>query len=87
MGSEALDMDQYLPFKSVAGIESFCSNDDGLLHRRKHGLIRRIKSAANTQDISKFNGSLYRILFDPDFVILHKWPVKKYVILTYMYDL
>lgn len=79
MGPEAFDIDQYLPFKSIASIESFCSNDDGMLYRRKHGLLRRIKAAANTQDVSKFNGSVCRILFDPDFLITHKWPVKKLV--------
>ena len=77
MGPEAADMDHYLPFKSLAAIESFCSNDDGMLSRRKHGLMRRILAGVNTADISKFIGSLCRILFDPDFIINHKWPVKK----------
>ena len=77
MGPEAMDMDQYLPFKSLASIESFCSDDDGMLNRRKHGLLRRIQAGVNTKDMAKFIGSLCRILFDPDFIINHKWPVKK----------
>lgn len=77
MGPETLDLDRYLPFKSIANIEAFCNDDDGMLHKRKYALLRRIKSGMNIQDISKFNGSLYRILFDADFMIHHKWPVKK----------
>ena len=77
MGPEDMDIDRYIPFKSVASIESFCSDDDGMLSRRKHGLIRRIQAGMNTNDISKFIGSLCRIIFDPEFIIHHKWPVKK----------
>lgn len=77
MESEGIDIDCYLPFRSVANIESFCSDDDGMLSRRKHALLRRIQAGTNTVDISKFNASLCRILFDEDFIIDHKWPVKK----------
>ena len=79
MAPEAMDIDRYLPFKSIASIESFCSDDDGLLCRRKHGLLRRIQSGVITKDASKFIASFSRLLFDPDFVIQHKWPVKKLV--------
>lgn len=79
METEGIDIDRYVPFKSLAGIESFCSDDDGMLARRKHALLRRIQCGVNTKDLSKFNGSLCRILFDPDFMIQHKWPCKKYV--------
>ena len=75
--SEAIDIDRYLPFKTIANIESFCLDDDGMLSRRKNALLRRIHSACNTQDLTKFNASLCRLLFDPDFIIDHKWPVKK----------
>ena len=77
MESEGIDIDRYLPFRSVANIKSFCLDDDGLLSRRKHALLRRIQSACNTQDLSKFNASLCRVLFDADFIVEHKWPVKK----------
>ena len=77
MAPEAMNIDRYLPFKSVASIESFCSDDDGMLCRRQHALLRRIQSGVITKDISKFVASLCRLLFDPDFMILHKWPVKK----------
>ena len=77
MGPEAIDIGRYIPFKSLASIESFCSDDDGMLSRRKHTLLRRIQAGVNTTDVSKFIGSLSRIVFDPDFVIHHKWPVKK----------
>lgn len=77
MESEGIDIDRYIPFKTIASIESFCGDDDGMLNRRKHALLRRIQAGANTKDMSKFIGSLCRILFDPDFVIQHKWPVKK----------
>ena len=77
MGSEAIDIDRYIPFRSLASIESFCSDDDGMLSRRKHALLRRIQSGANTVDIAKFIGSLCQILFDPDFMIAHKWPIKQ----------
>ena len=83
MRPEAMDIDRYVPFKSLANIESFCSDDDGMLDRRKHGLLRRIRAGVNTTDMAKFIGSLSRILFDPDFIIHHKWPVKKY---TYKYS-
>ena len=79
MESECIDIDRYLPFKSVANIESFCSNDDGMLSRRKHALLRRIQSGANIKDVPKFIGSICRIIFDPDFIIEHKWPLKKLV--------
>lgn len=72
-----MDIDRYLPFKTLASIDSFCSNDDGMLSRRKHGLLRRIQGGMNTADMSKFIGSLCRILFDPDFIVHHKWAVKK----------
>lgn len=78
MESDGIDIDRYVPFKTMAHIESFCSDDDGMLSRRKHALLRRIRSGANTKDLSKFNGSLCRILYDPDFMVHHKWPVKKY---------
>ena len=81
MAPEAMDIDRYLPFKSIASIESFCSDDDGLLCRRKHGLLRRIQSGVITKDNSKFIASLSRLLFDADFVIEHKWPVKKLVVI------
>ena len=87
MGPEDLNIDRYIPFKTVANIEAFCSDDDGKLHSRKHALLRRIQNGANTKDLSKFNGSLYRILFDPDFVIQHKWPVKKWVISLQKYQI
>lgn len=77
MQSDGIDIDSYIPFRSVASIESFTSDDDGLLSRRKHALLRRIQAGSNTTDISKFNASLCRILFDPDFIIDHKWPSKK----------
>ena len=77
MGPDSMDLDRYIPFKSVATIESFCSDDDGKLTRRKHALLRRIKAGVNTTDMSKFIGSLCRILFDPEFIVHHKWPVKK----------
>ena len=77
MGPDAIDIDRYIPFKTVASIESFCSDDDGKLSSRKYSLLRRIKAGVNTKDISKFNASLCGILFDPDFMIGHKWPVKK----------
>ena len=78
---EAIDIDRYIPFRSVASIESFCSDDDGMLPRRKHALLRRIQAGANTKDVSKFVGSLCRILFDPDFIISHKWQVKRQVLI------
>ena len=84
MSPEIIDLDRYLPFKTLASIESFCGNDDGMLSNRKHALLRRIKAVANvSKDVSKFNGGLCRILFDPDFIIRHKWPVKKLVINNY----
>ena len=76
MGPEATDIDKYLPFKTVASIETFCSDDDGMLARRKLALLRRIKSGMIVKDMSKFVGSVCRILFDPDFIVQHKWPVK-----------
>lgn len=79
MSPEAIDIDRYLPFKTIASIESFCSDDDGKLNCRKHALLRRIQSVADCKDVSKFNGSLCRLLFDCDFIINHKWPVKKLV--------
>lgn len=75
--SDDIDIDRYIPFRSIASMESFSSNDDGLLSRRKYALMKRIQSGANTKDVSKFNGSLCRILFDPDFMVHHKWPLKK----------
>lgn len=74
---EAMDLDRYIPFKSVASIKAFCSDDDGMLNRRKLSLLRRIRGGVNTKDMSKYIGSLARILFDSDFMINHKWPVKK----------
>lgn len=77
IGPELIDIDRYIPFKSVASINAFCSDDDGMLARRKHSLIRRIQSGINTTDSTKFIGSLCRVVFDPDFMITHKWPIKK----------
>lgn len=75
--ADLIDIDRYLPFSSVEKILSFCSDDDGLLSKRKHALLKKVRAATDTSSYRSFVASLTNILFTKAFVIEHKWPVKE----------
>lgn len=77
--SDLIDIQKFLPFKSVDKILAFCSDEDGLLAKRKHALLKKIKAVSDTSSWRNFVGSVTNALFDKKFVIAHKWPVKEYV--------
>ena len=75
---KVLDIDAYLPFKTVAGIEEFCSPADGLLDLKKAAFRKRIYAASNKKDLSAFAPSIIDAFFDGSPLLgTHKWPYKK----------
>ena len=56
---------------------AFCSDDDGLLAKRKQSLLNKLKAACNTEDSAKFVKSVIHAVFDKKFISSHRWPIKK----------
>ena len=75
--SDVINIDHYVPFKTVEQIASFCSNDDGLLHYRRAALQKRIFAAGDTSNPTKFNSSVCEALFQGEIIGTCKWPFKK----------
>lgn len=75
--SDVIDIDKWLPFSSTDKIETFCSDDDGLLSKRKLALLKKIKAAGDSSCLRNFVSTITNALFSRQFVIEHKWPVKE----------
>lgn len=75
---KVIDIDQYLPFKTVQDILSFCSPDDGLLQLKKAAFRRRLYASAKMSDVSVFAPSIVDAFFEGSPLLgSHKWPYKK----------
>lgn len=75
--SDVVNIDNYLPFKTVQEIQAFCSNDDFMLQYRRDALQKRIYAAANTKDMKTFLCSICDVMFTHDLLGVYKWPLKK----------
>lgn len=75
--SDVVNIDNYLPFKSVQEIVTFCSNDDNMLQYRRAALQKRIYSAGNTKDMKTFLATICDAIFSSDLLGVYKWPLKK----------
>lgn len=75
--SDVIDIDKYVPFKSIPEIEAFCSNEDGMLSYRRSALQKRIFGAADTENPTKFTTTVCDALFQGDIIGTCKWPFKK----------
>lgn len=76
--NKLVDIDDFIPFKSVQDILQFCSGEDGLLTHKKEALRKRLQAFANQSSLSGFATSIKSALFEnsPLFGTL-KWPYKK----------
>lgn len=75
--SDVIDIEKYVPFKSVSEIEKFCSNDDDMLSYRRAALQKLIFGATDTSTPAKFITSMCEALFSGDIIGTCKWPFKK----------
>lgn len=75
---KVIDIDNYLPFKSVSEIIQFCSSEDGLLELKKAAFRRRIYAAGRRQGVAVFAPSIVDAFFEGSPLLgSHKWPYKK----------
>lgn len=77
METDGLDIDKYLPFKSLKDIAAFCDTSDGMFFKKKDALARRIYGASDTSSLTNFVSTVSAALFHPDFIKTHKWPTQK----------
>lgn len=75
--SDVIDIEKYVPFKTVAEIAAFCSNEDGMLNYRRAALQKRIFGASDTENPTKFTTSVCEALFQGNIIGTCKWPFKK----------
>ena len=75
--SDVVNIDDYLPFKTVEEINAFCSNSDNMLQYRRAALQKRIFAAGNTKDMKTFLSSICEVIFSTDILGVYKWPLKK----------
>ena len=78
--SDVVNIEEYLPFKSVEEIAAFCSNEDGMLSYRRAALQKRIYGACDTSNPTKFTTSICDALFSGNIIGTCKWPFKRYFI-------
>lgn len=76
---KVINIDSYIPFKTVTDILSFCSADDPLSDLKKAAFRRRLYAAsANKDSISSFVPAIVEAFFDGSPLLgTHKWPYKK----------
>lgn len=75
---KVIDIDSYLPFKTVSDILHFCSPADGLLDLKKAALRKRIFAKGKIDDVSSFAPSIVDAFFEGSPLLgTHKWPFKK----------
>ena len=78
MDHKVIDLDSYLPFKTVADIEKFCSNADGFLDLKKAAFRKRIYAAGKKENLAVFAPSIMDAFFEGSPLLgTHKWPYKK----------
>lgn len=75
---KVIDIDNYIPFKTVEDILKFCSPDDGLLELKKAAFRKRVYASGKLWDIGAFAPSIIDAFFeDSPLLGTHKWPYKK----------
>lgn len=75
--ADPIDIDRYLPFKSSQKILDFCSDEDGLLSKRRHALLKKLKGTIDTSTLCKLVNSITSTLFEKEYMVAHKWPLKR----------
>lgn len=75
--SDVIDIEKYIPFKTIAEISDFCSNEDGMLSYRRMALQKRIFGASDKSTQARFVTSVCDALFSGDIIGTCKWPFKK----------
>lgn len=74
---KVVDLDSYIPFKTVEDILRFCS-DDGLLDLKKAAFRKRLYAYGKTDSLSSFAPSIIDAFFEGSELLgTHKWPYKK----------
>ena len=77
METDSLDIDKYVPFRSLNDVAAFCDTEDGMLLKKKDALAKRIFAASDTSSLTNFVSTVSSAIFDPEFVKTHKWPSQK----------
>lgn len=77
MDHKVVDIDSYIPFKTVDDIITFCW-DDGALDLRKAAFRKRVYASAKLDNIGVFAPSIVDAFFEGSPLLgTHKWPHKK----------
>lgn len=76
---KVIDMDSYLPFKTVNDILNFCSPEDGLLEMKKAAFRKRIyASGGRMTDVASFAPAIIDAFFEGSPLLgTLKWPYKR----------
>lgn len=75
---KVVDIDAYIPFKTIDDILHFCSKDDGLLDLKKAAFRRRIFACGKKDSVAVFAPSIIDQFFEGSPLLgTHKWPYKK----------
>ena len=76
---KVIDIDSYLPFKTVDEILHFCSVEDGLFELKKAAFRHRIyASGGRMADVSSFASAIIDAFFEGSPLLgTRKWPYKK----------
>ena len=75
---KVIDIDSYIPFKTVEEINNFCSAEDGLLEVKKAAFRKRIYASAKLDSVASFAPSIIDAFFEGSPLLgTHKWPYKK----------
>lgn len=77
VNQNVIDIDNYVPFSSVAEIYAFCNPDDGLMKEKKAALKERIYASGDTSSAAAFTAGIVNALFGPALLGTHKWPFRK----------
>lgn len=77
MNHKVVDIDDFLPFKTVEEILAFCNPDDGLIKEKKTAFKQRVYAAGDTSSMSAFVTGIVGAIFDAPLVGTYKWPYKK----------
>ena len=75
---KVIDLDNYLPFRTVNDLLQFCSADDGLLDLKKAAFRKRMYASGRQDNLGAFSSSIVDAFFEGSPLLgSHKWPYKK----------
>lgn len=86
---KVIDIDNYIPFRTVQDILNFCSPNDGLLEMKKAAFRKRIYACGGRMpDVASFAPVVVDAFFEGSPLLgTLKWPYKRYIFFHYLFTL